>query len=111
MNKAAELYTEIGSSIVDAKASNMFGWKCFKYQNKPFLFFDKNSEQAMVFKLPKDQLIDALDLQGAEIFNPGDKGKPMKNWAVVPFKHSKLWKEFALAAYENIVTEIKNGKR
>lgn len=111
MNKSEQLYIEIGKSITDARAGNMFGWKCFKYEKKPFLFFDKNSEQAMVFKLDKDSLIDVLDLQGAEVFNPGDKGKPMKNWALVPVKHSNLWKELALKACQNIIKEVKNGKR
>ena len=111
MNNAKNLYYEIGESISDAKVGNMFGWECFKYQNKPFIYFDKNSEQAIVFKLDKDSLTDALGLQGAEIFNPGDKGKPMKNWAVIPFIHSNRWKELSLKSYQNIVKEVKNGKR
>jgi hypothetical protein len=111
MNKAEQLYVEIGESIAGAKTGNMFGWKCFKYQNKPFLFFDKNSHEAMVFKLDKDAVPDALRLEGAATFNPGNKGAPMKNWAVVPFRHRSLWKELALKAFEEICNEVKNGKR
>jgi hypothetical protein len=111
MNKAEQLYTEIGESIKDAKAGNMFGWKCFKIGKKPFLFFDKNSENAMVFKLGKKGINDALSLRGCEIFNPGDKGKPMNNWATVPYEYKEYWKAFALKSYELILRELKNAKR
>ncbi|HET8860966.1 hypothetical protein [Marivirga sp.] len=111
MNEAEQLYTEIGESMEDVKSGNMFGWKSFTYKRKPFLFFDKNSEQAVVFKVETDKLISTLDLAGTEIFNPGDKGKPMKNWVVVPIKHNYLWKDLALSAYENIIREVNHGKR
>lgn len=111
MAEVESLFSEIGNSIPGAKRGNMFGWQCFKYQKKPFVFFDKNSEQAIVFKLDQNSLMDALDLEGAEIFNPGEKGKPMKNWAVVPVTHSHLWQELAWKAFENIVKEVNHGKR
>lgn len=111
MPTAEELYLEIGASTGNAKAGNMFGWRCFKYRNKPFLFFDEHSQQAMVFKLGPDSLAAALSLPGAGVFNPGGKGKPMKNWAVVPVAHSPLWRELALQAYQHIVQEVQDGAR
>lgn len=111
MEKAYELYVEIGATMSDAKAGNMFGWQCIKYKNKPFLFFDKKSESAMIFKLDKDSIIDALDISGSETFNPGDKGKPMKNWVLLPFKQRGIWKDYALKSYHHILKEVENGKR
>ncbi len=110
MNNAEQRYTTIGESLADAQAGIMFGWQCYTYKRKPFLFFDKNSGQAMVFKLDPDSLIDAMSLSGADIFNPGDKGKPMKNWVVVPLQHHLLWEELALKAFENIMNELAYGK-
>jgi hypothetical protein len=108
MNSSEIVYNEIGVSFVDAKPSNMFGWKCYKYKNKPFLFFDKNTEEAMVFKLKADEIENILQLPSTSIFNPGDKGKPMKNWVTVPFIHHKIWQELAMASYEYICKEVNN---
>lgn len=110
MNTAENLYKTICENLEDTQASNMFGWKCYTYKRKPFLFFDKKSRQAIVFKLDRDSLMDVMSLPGADVFNPGDKGKPMKNWVVVPFRHYQLWKELALKAYENILNEVAHGK-
>jgi hypothetical protein len=110
MENSFEEYSNIGQKFLEAKSGNMFGWRCFKYKNKPFLFFDENSKNAMVFKLDKDSLFDALNLIGVEIFNPGDKGKPMKNWAVIPYRYLHVWEKFALKSYELILKEIEHGK-
>lgn len=110
MTDAAKLFYEIGNQIPEVKAGNMFGWPCFKFQRKPFLFFDKNSEDAMVFKVNSEDLQTVLAMEGASIFNPGDKGKPMKNWVVVPFAHHSLWLELAIKSYEHIQKEVNYGK-
>ncbi len=47
------------------------------------------SEEAMVFKLPDATAHDAaLALAGAHLFDPGGRGRPFREWVVVPAAHS-----------------------
>jgi hypothetical protein len=89
-----------------------------KCGTKPFVFFDRNTEDAAAFKLSGHLHTEALKLEGAEIFNPGDKGKPMQNWINVPYQHKHKWAEFAFAAFEEALkqpikspTKRKDGRR
>jgi hypothetical protein len=102
---AHEFFHDTCQAIPDARRGAMFGWECYKCGNKPFVFFDHNTDEAVAFKLSGEMLGEALALDGAEVFNPGDKGKPMKNWVVVPFLYQKLWEKFALAAFEQVLKE------
>ena len=40
----------------------------------------------------------ALGLDGAHLFDPGGRGRPMKEWVVVPPAHAVRWAELAEAA-------------
>ena len=52
----------------------------------------------MVFKLPDpDAHARALALDGAHLFDPGGKGRPFKEWVVVPAAHADEWESFAAA--------------
>ena len=75
-----------------------------------YIFFDMNSGNGMVFKLEKQAIENVMSEFGGQIFNPGDKGKPMKNWVVVDFAHHHIWEELLQMAYQNIIEEIENGK-
>lgn len=50
----------------------------------------------MVFKLSNGVHQEALSLDGAELFDPSGKGRPMKEWIQVPFDYHLRWKEFAI---------------
>ncbi len=51
---------------------------------------------AMVFKLPDPpQREAALALEGAALFDPSEKGRPMKEWVVVPPEHADRWPDLA----------------
>jgi hypothetical protein len=102
--------------IPDAKKGAMFGWQCYKCGNKPFVFFDRNTENAAAFKLSGEIYNEALALPNSDVFNPADKGKPMKNWVVVTYAQKGHWQCFALAAFEEVLKEpikikkSRNGK-
>jgi hypothetical protein len=50
----------------------------------------------MVFKLPDQaQREVALALDGTELFDPGERGAPMKEWVVVPAAHADRWPDLA----------------
>ena len=40
----------------------------------------------------------ALSLEGAHLFDPSTRDRPMKDWVVIPATHSDRWPEFASAA-------------
>ena len=110
MKNAEEYFHLLGKSLDGSKPGNMFGWLCYKIGRKPYIFFDMNSGNGMVFKLEKQAIENVMSEFGGQIFNPGDKGKPMKNWVVVDFAHHHIWEELLQMAYQNIIEEIENGK-
>ncbi|MGZ3623512.1 MAG: hypothetical protein ACXVDN_18635 [Ktedonobacteraceae bacterium] len=86
-------------------SGTMFGMPCLKNSNgKTFAGY---SEGAMVFKLGGSSHIEALALSGAKLFDPSERGRPMKEWVVVPVEHSSLWLEFARDAFAYVT---KKGK-
>lgn len=103
---AVQQFHTAGSQIEDAQKGNMFGYLNYKIGRKPFMFFDRESEQAIAFKLGEPQRSAALNLTGATIFNPGEKNKPMRNWVLVPAEHMMQWNELALQAYEYVWRQI-----
>ena len=52
----------------------------------------------MVFKLNKEFHADALSLDGAVLFDPSSKGRPMKEWVQLPYTYKNEWSKFAIAA-------------
>jgi len=57
-------------------------------------FFDN----CMVFKLTGEAHHEAISLDGAQLFDPSGKKRPMKEWVQVPFTHKDKWARFAEAA-------------
>lgn len=84
-----------GSGVV---VSSMFGKPCLKAGSKAFacLFRD-----GVAFKLAGPEHGKALDMDGAELFDPSGKGRPMKEWVQVPVAHADQWRGLgdAAAAY------------
>jgi hypothetical protein len=57
------------------------------------------AEEAMVFKLDDAAtLAAALELAGAHLFDPSGKGRPFKQWVVVPPVHAARWSDLAVQA-------------
>ena len=99
---AAETYEQIGLSITGAASSQMFGKPCFKIEGKAFACF---FQEAMVFKLTGTVRENAQQLEGALLFDPSGKGRPMKEWIQVPFTHKDKWPELAQAAAQFVKTQ------
>ena len=58
-----------------------------------------DAEDAMVFKLEDTAAhAEALALDGAHLFDPGGRGRPFKEWVVVPPAHAVRWPGLAQAA-------------
>lgn len=90
-----EVFQALGEEL-DAEAAQMFGKPCFKINGKAFICF---FQEEMVFKLTGDIHQKALELDGAQLFDPSGKKRPMKEWVQVPFSHADQWKQFALEAF------------
>ncbi len=81
-------------------SGKMFGMPCLKNSNgKAFAGF---FEGEMVFKLGGANHAEALALSGARLFDPSERGRPMKEWVVVPIEHVSRWLEFARDAFDYV---------
>lgn len=56
----------------------------------------------MVFKLTGDAFNEAFSLDGAQLFDPSGKKRPMKEWVQVPFDYSDNWEKFAREAMKYV---------
>jgi len=81
-------------------SGKMFGMPCLKNNNgKAFAGY---FEGTMVFKLGGASHAEALALLGAKLFDPSERGRPMKEWVVVPVEHGSRWLEFARDAFDYV---------
>lgn len=77
----------------DVELSRMMGMPALKRGGKLWVGFWKGE---MVFKLvdPAEREA-ALALDGAHLFDPGERGRPMKEWVSVPPAHEQQWPHLA----------------
>ncbi len=99
---AQQRYDEICSDLVArdpaVQLGKMMGMPCVKRAGKMVAGF-ASDEGAMTFKLPDfEQREAALALDGAHLFDPSGRGRPMKEWAVVPAVHADQWPYLATQA-------------
>ena len=93
-----ELCDDLLARNADVERTKMMGMPSLKRNGKLVAGFTA-AEDAMVFKLADADARDrALALDGAHLFDPGGRGRPMKEWVVVPPAHAARWPELAEAA-------------
>ncbi len=81
-------------------SGKMFGMPCLKNSNgKAYAGF---FEDSMVFKLSGASHAEALALTGSRLFDPSGRGRPRKEWVVVPVEHSSRWLDFARKAFDYV---------
>jgi hypothetical protein len=85
-----------------AEAGQLFGKPCYKNNGKAFVCF---FQQAMVFKLTGSAHREALALDGAQLFDPSGKGRPMKEWVQVPASYREQWPALTVAARQYVSQE------
>jgi hypothetical protein len=95
--KTVERFDRFAKTFVarGATRSQMFGMTVLKARNKVFAgtFGD-----AMTFKLGPEDLERARALTGVESFEPM-KGRPMKEWVLVPLSYARRWPDLAERAF------------
>ena len=103
MTKYEKMYHDIAITIPDCKESKMFGALCIKAPNGKAGVMFKDDE--MIFKLNGDEEQEALNLKGAQYFDPMG-GRPMTGWVQIPNTHAAKWKDYAVISME-IVKNLK----
>ena len=98
-----EIFTGISQALSAKNESvekgQMFGMPCIKANRKAFAGFFKDT---MAFKLSGEAHAQALALQGSQLFDPSERGRPMKEWVQVPFSHVEAWPALAEKALEYV---------
>ena len=88
-----EIVDDLTAQNANVTTGKMMGMPCVKRGGKMVAGFWRD---AMVFKLPDPgQRERALALDGAHLFDPGERGAPMKEWVVVPAAHEAQWAALA----------------
>ena len=97
-----ELVELLGERDPDVRAGKMFGMPTIMCGRKAIAGLTHGE---MVFKLTGPEHGQALGLAGAHLFDPGEMGRPMKQWVVVPTAHLERYEELAEAA----LLDVRNG--
>jgi len=95
MSESETQFHTICTALTDAEKGQLFGKPCYKIGGKAFACF---FEDCMVFKLSDDAHSNALARDGAQLFDPSKKGRPMKEWVQVPFDYADQWGNWANSA-------------
>ncbi|MEU5695188.1 hypothetical protein [Actinosynnema sp. NPDC020468] len=96
MDTLDELASRLGSAGV--QASSLFGKPALKdVGGKAFACLHQD---ALACRLGEGTRAhrEALELDGAHLFDPSGKGRPMRDWVSVPATHEDRWAEFAATA-------------
>ncbi|MFG2195943.1 hypothetical protein [Streptomyces sp. NPDC048639] len=86
-----------------AVAGAMFGKRAIKAQGKAFACL---KGELLAVKLGDGTAAHraALDLPGAELFDPSGNGRPFKDWVAVPVAHAGRWPDLAETALNAIAS-------
>lgn len=88
-----EIVDDVLAKNGDLEKTQMMGMPSVKRNGKLAVGFWKDT---MVFKLPNAaQREQALALDGAALFDPGERGRPFKEWVAVPRAHADRWSALA----------------
>ena len=85
------------TKIQGVTAGQMFGKPCLKVNGKAFV---AQHHGTVVFKLTSPQLEKALAVEGAVLWDPSGKARPMKEWVAIPASECKNYRALANAALE-----------
>jgi hypothetical protein len=93
-----ELCDDLTARHPEVERTKMMGMPSLKANGRLIAGFVA-AEDAMAFKLTDpDAHAAALALSGAHLFDPSGRGRPMRQWVVVPPAHAARWPELATLA-------------
>ena len=83
------------AGLDDIVAGQMFGKACLKIKGKAFI---AQQNAYVVFKLSGEPHATALRTEGAVLWDPSGKGRPMKEWVALPVSARARFDALAAAA-------------
>jgi hypothetical protein len=83
----------------DVVAGKWFGNQCLKVGGKVFAALWGGD---LAFKLTGEAHSEALQVEGAHLFDPRGQGNPMKAWVQIPAVQSSTWSHLARLACEQV---------
>lgn len=95
------------SPELDVATGNWFGKPCLKVGRKVFAALWGVD---VAFKLTGGAYAEALQVEGAHLFDPRGKGHPMKEWVQIPAAQSSTWNRFAKQACEYVAGAAQGKK-
>jgi TfoX/Sxy family transcriptional regulator of competence genes len=88
-----EIVDDVLARHGDVEKAQMMGMPSLKRNGKLVAGLWK---ETIAFKLPNAaEREEALALEGAALFDPGERGRPFKEWVAVPAAHADRWPELA----------------
>ncbi|MEO7908276.1 MAG: hypothetical protein ABIV47_01375 [Roseiflexaceae bacterium] len=99
LKPARALFDQIARDLAvkhtDVTTGQIFGKACIKIHGKAFAAFFQGD---IALKLAGDDHRAALVLDGARLWDPSGKHRPMKEWVQIPFACVHAWPDLAAQA-------------
>jgi hypothetical protein len=99
LDKPRALFNQIAHDLAarhdGVTTGQIFGKACIKTHGKALAAFFQGD---IALKLDGDAHRAALALEGARLWDPSGKHRPMKEWVQIPFACAHAWPELALLA-------------
>lgn len=92
MISASDYFVTLAAGLPGTEQKAIFGKPSIVLAGKHFACF---FQDCMVFKLRGADHVGAMALEGAQLFDPSGKHRPMKEWVQVPFAHRERWAALA----------------
>lgn len=109
MTNAISEYAKLVSNfdtVEGIEVGQMFGKACVKVHGKAFLSQQKD---LVIFKLTGVSHQIALALEGASLWDPSGKGRPMKEWVALPATERIHFASFAAAAHAYVAAAARSA--
>ena len=103
LNPARALFDQIARDLAvkydDVTTGQIFGKACIKTHGKALAAFFQGD---IALKLAGNDHRAALALEGARLWDPSGKHRPMKEWVQIPFACAQAWPDLAAQALQYV---------
>ena len=90
-----QIARDLALSYDGVTTGQIFGTACIKTHGKALAAFFQGD---IALKLTSDDHRAALALDGARLWDPSGKHRPMKEWVQIPFACAQAWPDLAVRA-------------
>jgi hypothetical protein len=94
-----QIARDLALSYDNVQTGKIFGVGCIKIQGKAFAAFFQGE---IALKLRGDDHRRALEIAGAQLWDPSGKHRSMKEWVQLPYAGAQAWPELAEQALKYV---------